>query len=215
MARTASNIIVVPKFKRAAATKRETHPSARLWSLIGVIYLLFMLVGVIWASFSGSLLRSYLDHLMLTGITQRAADSFAAVLVKNAFPQLTLLLLCCIFANSAIGIPLLISIIVFRGLSSGVFSACLVKNFLLRGFFTHIVTFLPGSLLCGVALILIATEGIRASVSVNSVVLKGKTRNTKEVFEQFYHVAAIALGLSVIGAVLEAVLLNAFGSVFA
>lgn len=77
MARSTSKIIVMPKLGRVSrAARRPMHPTARLWAAIGMIYLLFMLAGVIWSTFSNSLLCSYLDHLTVTGAMQRATDSF-------------------------------------------------------------------------------------------------------------------------------------------
>ncbi len=216
MSRTASNLIVVPKISRPAPRRaaRAFPPAARLWILIGAIYLLCFLAGTIWVTFSNSVLCAFLDHLTITGIAQRAADSFASVFIKNIFPQLTLLLLCCIFANSAVGIPFLLSIVIFRGLYSGAFGACVVRRYLLRGLLAQMTTLAPAGILGALALIILCAQGIRTSASVNAVVLKGKTRNTKELFERFYHTAAVALGVSVGGALSEAILLRTFGGVF-
>lgn len=214
MARSTSKIIVMPKLGRVSrAARRPMHPTTRLWAAIGMIYLLFMLVGVIWSTFSNSLLCSYLDHLTVTGAMQRATDSFAAAFLKAAFPQLTLLILCCIFANSAVGTPFLLSILIFKAFFSGVFAAALVRSYQFKGFLCQSILFAPTVFLCGIALILIVSQGIRTSVALNSVVMKGKNRDLQEVYERFYHTVAVALTLSVAGGLAEAVLLRGFGKI--
>ncbi|MEG2677075.1 MAG: hypothetical protein RR933_03060 [Oscillospiraceae bacterium] len=213
MPRTNSNIIVVPRRKKRFLTiaANKLSPQNKLITFIGAMFLLSMLVGIIWSAFSKSVLSSYLDYLSQTTITERISSEFAEIVLKAAFPQLTLILLCCIFANSAVGIPFLITITLFRGFYGGVASACIIKALGFKGFLSGIITTSPPLMMCAAALIIVCSSGIKASIAVNNVIVKGKTRNTKEIFEEFYHAVATSLIISVIGCVLEAILIKKFG----
>ncbi len=134
MPRAASNVIVIPKNSmNRAATGRGTGGYARLTYLVAGAYLLLMLIGTLFVSFSESQLTAYVSYLCETRITDRLENSVALTMLSCVFPQLILILLCSIFANSTAGVPFLLSILLFKGFYSGMLNASVVSLVGIRG----------------------------------------------------------------------------------
>lgn len=213
MPRAASNVIVIPKNSmNRAATGRGAGGYARLTYLVAGAYLLLMLIGTLFVSFSESQLTAYVSYLCETRITDRLDNSVALTMLSCVFPQLILILLCSIFANSTAGVPFLLSILLFKGFYSGMLNASVVSLVGIRGLLAAIGVFAPSTVLSAAALIFLVSEGIRTSSSIHHIVAKGKPKNLKPIYDSFYHALAISLILTVASAVLEGLLFQWLGS---
>ncbi len=213
MPRTANNVIVIPRAtNKRSSPRREGRGIARLTYVVAGLFLIFMLAGTVFACVCDSQLTEYVAYLCETRITERLDDSVALIMLSCVFPQLILLLLCSIFANSTAGIPFLLSLLLFKGFYSGMINASIVSLVGLRGLTAAIGAFAPSTILSALALIILVTQGIRTSANINHVIARGKSRNLKPVYDAFYHALALALILTVASSAAEGLLFRLFGS---
>lgn len=214
MARTAEKTPLIGKRLFVKTHSRKYDAAMRFTFFIGVCYLLFVLIGTVWSAFSDSLLRDYFYEMTVRSISQKTADPIAVVLIKTVFPLLVSLLLCCVFANSAVGTPFLIAMLVFYGFRCGAIGAAVALCYHWSGFAAHCITRVPSAALEAFAVVLAVSQGIRTSVSIAGVVTRGKSRNLNEVLHRFYHSIAVSAAASVTAGLAEGILLRIFGGIF-
>ena len=215
MPRTAENVIVIPRLNGRAAHPAlggKSEKSRRLTILAGAVFLLFMLLGALCIVFSDTPLTQYLAYLSKTQVAQRLGYGMAAAMLSAALPQLIVLVLCCIFANSALGLPFLAAILMVRGFLSGAMNASLVAAAGWKGLPAALAAGAQPSALSALGVILLVSDGMRTSAAIHAVVLKGRSRNLRTACDALYHALAVSLLLTVASAVIEGLLYKLLGS---
>jgi hypothetical protein len=211
----------VPKPEKAEdldagfAEHRKLIVNDKLFYAACFIFVAAIGAGAVLLSINDSTLLDYLSLLTRTGIEARVSDPFYITFINCLIPHLILLLLSVLFANCSFGLPFIISLILFKGISAG-----LTGGYIYRiaggayGVLYNLGILMPPTIIAAAAFIWLAIYCAKSSVILYGIAFKGIGHNMKRVSGDVYHALAVAAVLSCVSAVLETVLFRVFGSFF-
>jgi len=202
-----------PRFK-AGAKKKGKDPMARLFFVACFIFLTGIALGALVVSFDDVTLLKYLSNVINAGLESRVTGKLFVTFINCLIPHLIFMLLCLILANCTFGAPLIICLIIFKGIGAGLMGGFIYRYTGLRGILYNLFVTMPPTLISAIGFLWLCVWAVKHSITLYAVAVRGISRSTGDTSAELYHYLAVCGILSSLSAVAESLLFKYLGVFF-
>lgn len=178
------------------------------------VFLFGVALGAVLVSLNNNTLLEYLSYLAQDGVEARTTGAIFSTFISCLIPHLALLLLCCLFANCTFGMPVIISLVIFKGASAGMMGGYIYRTTGAAGILFNLLILMPPVLMAAIGFLRLSVTGVKSSVTLHKMASKGGGSKIKETNAELYHTLATAAMLACGASILEAVLYKLLGGLF-
>lgn len=186
-------------------------------NLIIVIFSLIFVLGVLAGALiiSGGFLRNEAENLLSAFIKVHIYSGFFKLFLSNFFISFVFLFLVYLFGTSLLGLAFVPFIVFTKGAISGLLLCGLYSSYGLTGIAMNLLTVLPGTLICTLALISGAGHSLNLSYSLGKMILSEGQSLYKIDIARFLKSFCLLLFVTAIGTLFETFLFSVFQKFFA
>lgn len=123
-----------------------------------------MIIGAGAIEYTSEYTELFNDYLMM-----RSNEKFHTIFFNSFFVNLCILIIINFAGLSCAGIPVIVFIVITKGLGAGVFSGLLYSQFTLSGIGYYLITVLPVSVITNTALLLACNNSVFTSADILAV----------------------------------------------
>ncbi|MEE0945468.1 MAG: hypothetical protein U0M42_01400 [Acutalibacteraceae bacterium] len=181
-------------------------------NLLIVIFTLIFALGVLFSAlpFLSSLLKNPSQEILSLYLNSRLENAFFEQFFTTFLISFSFIFSAFVFGASLMGLAFVPFIIFSRGLLSGLLLGALYSQYGLSGIVVNLLSVIPGTVICVLALINVSSDSLNLSYSICKTVIGSNSVGYKFKFVNLLKKYAVALFITIIGSLFEVLLFNVF-----
>ncbi|MEG1016531.1 MAG: hypothetical protein RSE36_01855 [Oscillospiraceae bacterium] len=203
-----SNVILLPKIK----THTKANGALRQLLLLCALFVIGISVGALFVRNEDSSLFTFMKSLVTANTERLTVGNFFTILIGSVTPQLFLLLFICLFGHCTFGLPLILVLVLCRGIGCGLVCGYIYARLGIAALLFNTLFLLPSELMSAIALILLSSKAARLSLSMLLAVYKQGFKNIKLYSEKLFAALPVCIVLSLGAAFAQAASCRIFSS---